>query len=153
MKKFIVAAAVLPLLMSAALAGGVSSTIPVTATIDSSCVFDGEVTPLTFNYDAVQGITNQSGGQSANLYCNFGTLIVDDRHAYSFEEVSPTNEAGNSLPVTYTIEEQEIGARAEGTPYYGADGRYWIVTATADKGRWQPDTGIKEGKVTINVSF
>ena len=139
--------------MSAALAGSASSTIPVNVTIDSSCVFDGEVTPLTFNYDAVQGITNQQGGQSANLYCNFGTLIVDSRNTITYDTVDPVSPGGNSLPVEYTIEEQEIGERAPGTQYYGADGRYWTVPASADKGRWQPDTGTKEGSVTINVSF
>lgn len=153
MKKLIVAAAVLPLLMSAALAGSVSNTIPVTATIDGGCIFDGEATPLTFHYDAVNGITKQEGGQSATLYCNFGTLIVDDRHEYKIDKVNPVNAAGNSLVVDYDVQIQDAGGSAPGSQYYGADARYWTVTATAAPGQWQPDNGIKEGKVIINVSF
>ncbi|WP_156372810.1 hypothetical protein [Deinococcus sp. Leaf326] len=153
MKKLLVVAAVLPLLMSAALAGSVSNTIPVNATIDSACIFDGESTALSFHYDAVNGITQQEGGQSATLYCNFGTMIVDDRHGITIDTVEPVSPGGNTLRVAYDVQMQDAGGTSPGAQYYGADARYWTVTATAAAGQWQPDTGTKEGSVTINVSF
>ncbi|GGR33456.1 hypothetical protein [Deinococcus ruber] len=160
MKKILFVTAALVSLASTALAGNVNQDVPVTATVDTSCVFEGAAVPLTFHYAAATGITNPMGGYTGVLHCNFGGIgavgATDHPAIITVSKPDVLNrEDGSSaiLKVNLQVDDYEAYAGDPGTQYYGSDSHQYVVSATAPTDQWTVPNANYLGTVTVNVDF
>lgn len=156
MKKMLFITTALVSLVSTAMAGNVSQDVPVTASVTSSCVFEGDATPLTFTYAAATGIGNVSGGSTGTLHCNFGSIqYTDHPPAVTITKPEQLNRTDGSakLSVNLTVDEQEGDAGGPGSQYYGSDSRTFVVTASAPLDQWTVPNADYANTVTVSVDF
>lgn len=157
MKKTVLISAILALLASTAMAGNVTQDVSVTGTVESSCVFEGDATPLTFKYTAANGISDQTGGSTGTLHCNFGSIDYTDHPpviTVTKEDVlHRVDGSGAVLRVDLKVEANEAYAGGPGTTYYGSDSRIYTVTASAPTNQWTVPNADYAGVVTVSVDF
>lgn len=156
MKKKIFISTVLAFLASTALAGNATQDVPVTATVESSCVFEGDATPLTFKYTAANGISDQTGGTTGMLHCNFGSIDYTDhppKITITKEDFLRRVDGPATLQVALTVDQYADYAGGPGTTYYGSDSRTFTVTASAPLNQWTVPNADYAGVVTVSVDF
>lgn len=157
MKRTFFISAALVLLASTAMASNVSQDIPVLATVEPSCVFEGDAVPLTFKYTAANGVSDQMGGSTGTLHCNFGSINYTDHPpvvTVTKEDVlHRVDGSGAVLRVDLAVNENEAYSGGPGTPYYGSDSRTYTVTASAPANQWTVPNADYAGVVTVSVDF
>lgn len=156
MKKILFIMTALVSLNSVAMAGNVSQNIPVTGTVNSSCVFEGDAVPLTFTYAAATGIVNQTGGTTGTLHCNFGSIQYTDHPpviTINKPETLLRTDGSARLGVNLVVNEEEASAGGPGSQYYGSDSRTFTVVASASPNQWTVPNADYAGTITVNVDF
>ncbi|AZI43992.1 hypothetical protein EHF33_13775 [Deinococcus psychrotolerans] len=155
MKKLLFISAALISLASTAMAGNVTQEIPVTATVDPSCVFEGDAVPLTFHYTAANGVSDQMGGSTGTLHCNFGSINAQSPTVTVTKPDVLNRVDGSSavLSVDLAVSAVEAYAGDPGSQYYGSDSRVYTVSASARTDQWTVPNADYAGIVTVSVDF